>query len=289
MVLSGRHFLGLNCSNCSAGWRSATCHPPLFAGDSSAADAGDSSPTCLISRRKPFTLTPTSLTRQPASTTFNISTRSSPRKFDTRPYARPDTIATLNTRKGSYAKPIVSALSRSLAEAASADAKRAPSGAKEKQTGQTVSGGSGSAAPEDKNRQSSSARSAAVLHERVETVSRFDRAAVSTARAKSIREKTKAVVGAVDDVPDFLESINTDEEQRRRVESARGEAVGPGGQEECVVLEECVNFTDSEDSSDLMFVNIRELHSLPEQFMSDNARSPMNMDTGDDQLGADAK
>ncbi|KAK7475887.1 hypothetical protein BaRGS_00032855 [Batillaria attramentaria] len=82
----------------------------LTGATTSAVAAPSTPPRPTAHRRK--SLTPTS--REESRRTrmniqrFNISTRNSPRKFDTRPYQEMDTMATLCTRKGFYTKPVAS-------------------------------------------------------------------------------------------------------------------------------------------------------------------------------------
>ncbi|KAK7091532.1 microtubule-associated protein futsch-like [Littorina saxatilis] len=101
-------------------------------GDSTSTNSSPSTTTTRSSAHRK-SVTPASedvsRSRRSVSTAFNISTRNSPRTFDTRPYPRPDTTATLNTRKGSYVKPDAPSLSHTGEE----EATRSPSSSKDRQ------------------------------------------------------------------------------------------------------------------------------------------------------------
>ncbi|KAL8589140.1 hypothetical protein ACOMHN_052478 [Nucella lapillus] len=106
---------------------------------------GESSSTSPVSRRstsrgKTAVTTETAKSKPTISTSFNISTRNSPRNFDTRPYSRDHHPATLNTRKGAYVKRNLSFSSLSSAEAAAAaeESKKADVNCTEKVSGQVT-------------------------------------------------------------------------------------------------------------------------------------------------------
>lgn len=266
------------------------------AGDSSTSSVGTPSapPKHSTSRRKSATPSATPISHDaqrstPAKpTTFNISTRNSPRKFDTRPYTPPDTIATLNTRKGSYVKAVISPFAHSLAQVTAEDAKRVLPGAKEKQTGQTSSRTAPSA-PRDKNLLSSSSHPGPTHHGHVESGGESEPIlSLPVVTADSSREKSKEVAKADRVVPDLLETMDEEEQQKRlepaveEMSTAREEegTTGPGGHQG----EASGGFvaTQYEEDGDLMNVAMGQMHTLPEQFMSDDSQSPVNTETCDE-------
>ncbi|XP_076437539.1 uncharacterized protein LOC143276781 [Babylonia areolata] len=197
--------------------------------------------------------------KPPNTTTFNISTRNSPRNFDTRPYSRDSDPAMLNTRKGAYAKRNLSSFAQNLSQAVAEESKKSDTGSENQLTDQVNT----KTAVIDSSSSSSDVQSETAKN----TVESVTDSPVSQ-DGSSVKNRLEHGEMGVDQEVEQLsgrETMAGVEGEKKSVASA-----GIAGSTEIRGKEEEKSdfVMRKREDSDLM--DVEELKTLPEHFMSDD-------------------